>query len=115
MPIPMLPMTEQSDSSDTEAIIESEVLRKEITSLPIVIPVLDHALDAVESGGESALPIAPPVCPVDHTNGKEMMNSVIPCNIDQLFTMLFTNSKFYLDFQLSRKTFGEFNSSSSQF
>lgn len=103
-------MTEQSDSSDTEAIVESE-LRKEIPSLPIVIPVLDRALDVVESGGESAIPIAPPVCPVDHTNGKEMLNSVIPCNIDQLFTMLFTNSKFYLDFQLSRKTFGDFKSS----
>lgn len=36
--------------------------------------------------------------------GKMVMNEVFPMHIDQLFTLLFTNSKFYLDFHASRKT-----------
>jgi hypothetical protein len=32
------------------------------------------------------------------------MNEVVPIHIDQLFTLLFTSSKFYLDFHASRKT-----------
>lgn len=103
LPVPILPPAvelEPSDSSDTDAILDSD-LHSEI---PLVVPgVLE-----VDSGESSGLPVVPPVCPVDHTIGKEMLNAVIPCDIDQLFTMLFTSSKFYLDFQLSRKTFGMF-------
>lgn len=32
------------------------------------------------------------------------MNEILPIHIDQLFTLLFTSSKFYLDFHASRKT-----------
>lgn len=32
------------------------------------------------------------------------MNEVVPIHIDQLFTLLFTSSKFYLDFHAARKT-----------
>lgn len=32
------------------------------------------------------------------------MSEVVPIHIDQLFTLLFTSSKFYLDFHASRKT-----------
>lgn len=38
-------------------------------------------------------------------DGRELTNEVFPINVDQLFTLLFTNSKFYLDFHSSRKTF----------
>lgn len=32
------------------------------------------------------------------------MNETISLHVDQLFTLLFTSSKFYLDFHASRKT-----------
>jgi hypothetical protein len=48
-----------------------------------------------------------PRCPVLHSEGKETLSAVFPCNIDQLFTMLFTNSKFFLDLHTSRNTFSE--------
>jgi len=37
--------------------------------------------------------------------GRELTNEVYPINVDQLFTLLFTNSKFYRDFHANRKTF----------
>ena len=37
--------------------------------------------------------------------GRELANEVYPMNVDQLFTLLFTNSKFYMDFHANRKTF----------
>ena len=40
-------------------------------------------------------------------DGREMTNEVYPINVDQLFTLLFTNSKFYRDFHANRKTFGK--------
>ena len=39
--------------------------------------------------------------------GKELMNEVFSTDPDNLFTMLFTNSKFFLDFHDERKSFGE--------
>ena len=39
--------------------------------------------------------------------GRELANEVYPMNVDQLFTLLFTNSKFYMDFHANRKTFGK--------
>ncbi|EEZ97945.2 protein Aster-B isoform X1 [Tribolium castaneum] len=36
--------------------------------------------------------------------GRQIMNEIVPIHIDQLFTLLFTSSKFYLDFHASRKT-----------
>lgn len=42
-------------------------------------------------------------CTSSH-EGKQLMNEVVPIHIDQLFTLLFTSSKFYLDFHAARKT-----------
>ncbi|XP_046446712.1 protein Aster-B-like isoform X1 [Daphnia pulex] len=36
-------------------------------------------------------------CPVLH-EGREMVNMVMPMSVDELFTLLFTNSTFYIDF-----------------
>uniref|UniRef100_A0A6P7FYF8 Protein Aster-B isoform X3 n=1 Tax=Diabrotica virgifera virgifera TaxID=50390 RepID=A0A6P7FYF8_DIAVI len=36
--------------------------------------------------------------------GRQMWNEVFPIHVDQLFTLLFTSSKFYLDFHAARKT-----------
>ncbi|KAF2903329.1 hypothetical protein ILUMI_02855 [Ignelater luminosus] len=42
-------------------------------------------------------------CTAPH-EGRQVMNEVIPMHVDQLFTLLFTSSKFFLDFHASRKT-----------
>lgn len=36
--------------------------------------------------------------------GRQLLDATLPINVDQLFTLLFTTSKFYLDFNASRKT-----------
>ncbi|VEN45147.1 unnamed protein product [Callosobruchus maculatus] len=37
-------------------------------------------------------------------DGRQVLSEVVPIHIDQLFTLLFTSSKFYLDFHAARKT-----------
>lgn len=44
-----------------------------------------------------------PECTSPH-EGRLLLDQVYPIHIDQLFTLLFTSSKFYLDFHASRKT-----------
>ncbi|XP_034936499.1 protein Aster-B-like [Chelonus insularis] len=36
--------------------------------------------------------------------GRRLVNVILPIHVDQLFTLLFTNSKFFLDFHTARKT-----------
>ncbi|XP_057338129.1 protein Aster-B-like [Microplitis mediator] len=43
------------------------------------------------------------VCTAPH-DGRQITNIVLPIHIDQLFTLLFTSSKFFLDFHTARKT-----------
>ena len=40
-------------------------------------------------------------------SGKDTCNSVFPVDVDTLFTLCFTNSKFMKEFREERKTFGE--------
>ena len=45
-------------------------------------------------------------CPVTH-EGREVLNLVLPISVDELFTLLFANSSFYMDFlQTIRKGYG---------
>ncbi|XP_023212269.1 GRAM domain-containing protein 1B-like isoform X1 [Centruroides sculpturatus] len=44
-------------------------------------------------------------CTGHNHEGKEIMDSVFPIPVDQLFTLLFTGSKFYHDLLESRKTY----------
>lgn len=46
------------------------------------------------------------VCTSLH-EGRQISKAIFPVHIDQLFTLLFTNSKFFLDFQTARKTTGK--------
>lgn len=46
------------------------------------------------------------VCTSPH-EGRQIGKATFPIHIDQLFTLLFTNSKFFLDFQTARKTTGK--------
>lgn len=43
------------------------------------------------------------ICTAQH-DGRELINITLPINIDQLFILLFTGSKFFSDFHASRKT-----------
>ena len=47
--------------------------------------------------------VCSPVCTALH-EGRQLINEVYPLHVDQLFTLLFTSSKFFLDFHASRKT-----------
>ncbi|CAG9858589.1 unnamed protein product [Phyllotreta striolata] len=42
-------------------------------------------------------------CTCPHV-GRKVLDEVFPIHVDQLFTLLFTSSKFYLDFHAARKT-----------
>lgn len=46
------------------------------------------------------------VCAAPH-EGRQISKASFPIHVDQLFTLLFTNSKFFLDFQTARKTTGK--------
>ncbi|XP_015591084.1 GRAM domain-containing protein 1B isoform X2 [Cephus cinctus] len=43
------------------------------------------------------------ICTTVH-DGRQFCNVTLPMHVDQLFTLLFTNSKFFLDFHTARKT-----------
>lgn len=49
------------------------------------------------------LGVEPLICPNPH-EGRCYVNMVLPIHIDQLFTLLFTNSKFFLEFHALRRT-----------
>lgn len=53
---------------------------------------------AAESGGP------PADCPSQH-EGRETLTLVLPLSVDQLFTLLFTGSRFFHDLLTSRKTY----------
>jgi hypothetical protein len=40
-------------------------------------------------------------------DGREMANEVFNVDVDMLFQLLFTNSKFILEFREAQKTYGE--------
>ncbi|XP_071454915.1 protein Aster-B-like [Hetaerina americana] len=44
-----------------------------------------------------------PRCTSPH-EGRQLVNVILPIPVDQLFTLLFTTSKFYLDFHAQRRT-----------
>ncbi|XP_032664229.1 protein Aster-B-like isoform X1 [Odontomachus brunneus] len=77
--------------------------------LPRSEPVLDATdlSDTTESEAEKhGLKInirSSTVCTSLH-EGRQVNKATLPIHIDQLFTLLFTNSKFFLDFHTARKT-----------
>lgn len=42
-------------------------------------------------------------CTSQH-EGRQMLRVILPVSVDQLFTLLFTNSKFFVDFHVSRNS-----------
>lgn len=44
-------------------------------------------------------------CPCSGHDGKEVLNTVFPLSVDQVFSLVFSGSKFYYDLLASRKTY----------
>ncbi|GLV31450.1 GRAM domain containing 1B [Carabus blaptoides fortunei] len=60
--------------------------------------------DVERNGRYDELPtVSGVVCTGCH-EGRQVLNESYPMHVDQLFTLLFTSSKFYLDFHASRRT-----------
>lgn len=83
--------------------------KAEVHHLPRPDPTIDATdlSDTTESEAEKhALKLSVRgtiVCTSPH-EGRQIGKATFPIHIDQLFTLLFTNSKFFLDFQTARKT-----------
>ncbi|XP_071633351.1 protein Aster-B isoform X2 [Temnothorax longispinosus] len=94
--------------AEPSSITEPQVLPP-APSIPKPEPVLDPTdlSDTTESEAEKhALKMnirSTMVCTSLH-EGRQVNKATLPIYIDQLFTLLFTNSKFFLDFHTSRKT-----------
>ncbi|XP_029045428.2 LOW QUALITY PROTEIN: protein Aster-B-like [Osmia bicornis bicornis] len=97
---------DHSMTGTMDAIIES---KPEVHHLPRSNPILDATdlSDTTESEAEKhALKSSVRsniVCTSLH-EGRQISKAIFPIHIDQLFTLLFTNSKFFLDFQTARKS-----------
>lgn len=63
------------------------------------LPAVADFTDSSESEDERVLGIGDEliVCPAKH-EGREIINVVLPMSVDELFTLLFTNSTFYMDY-----------------
>ncbi|XP_065170419.1 protein Aster-B isoform X2 [Atheta coriaria] len=77
-----------------EAPVKEKLLKHDEKSMPT---------DMSDNTSDSDRDKESPVCTALH-EGRQLLNEVIPIHVDQLFTLLFTNSKFWLDFHASRKT-----------
>ncbi|KAG5861896.1 hypothetical protein JTB14_007495 [Gonioctena quinquepunctata] len=62
------------------------------------------ATDNTDSEGDKPIKSDTNIQCTSAHDGRVVMNEVFPIHIDQLFTLLFTSSKFYLNFHASRKT-----------
>ncbi|XP_011142716.1 GRAM domain-containing protein 1B isoform X1 [Harpegnathos saltator] len=104
--------TPAADSAPTELAESQQPQPPQVQqppSLPRSEPVLDltDLSDTTESEAEKhGLKInmrSSMVCTSLH-EGRQVNQATLPIHIDQLFTLLFTNSKFFLDFHTARKT-----------
>ena len=68
-------------------------------------------IDTIDSPYENELSLDSIETAVDSwrsdQDGREIICQVFPVSVDELFSLLFTNSKFYHEFHSSRKTFGK--------
>ncbi|KAK9711679.1 GRAM domain-containing protein 1B-like [Popillia japonica] len=94
VPVDERPEVETKEFSNTQD-EENSPITNNISAMPPT-----DLSDSSESDPEK---IRSPICTALH-EGKQLINEVYPLHVDQLFTLLFTSSKFFLDFHASRKT-----------
>ncbi|XP_076167712.1 protein Aster-B isoform X2 [Ptiloglossa arizonensis] len=97
---------ETSSTGTGDTIIESKT-EIQHRSRPVPIPDATDLSDTTESEAEKH-GLKPSIrssiiCTSPH-EGRQISKASFPIHIDHLFTLLFTNSKFFLDFQTARKT-----------
>ncbi|XP_076625066.1 protein Aster-B [Colletes latitarsis] len=97
---------ENSATEIGDGIIESKT-EIQHRSRPVPIPDATDQSDTTESEAEKH-GLKPSIrgsviCTASH-EGRQISKASFPIHIDHLFTLLFTNSKFFLDFQTARKT-----------
>ncbi|CAN8013744.1 unnamed protein product [Ixodes persulcatus] len=61
--------------------------------------------DTTEFEGDFHVPASECPCPAPSHEGKETLNLVLSMSVDQLFSLLFTGSRFFHDLLTSRKTY----------
>ncbi|KAJ3665836.1 hypothetical protein Zmor_001305 [Zophobas morio] len=93
---------EDNKSQDDENIVHKTMDSRKRTTSASHIPT--DLSDTTESDGEKHTRCDTNVQCTSLHEGRQVMSEVVPIHIDQLFTLLFTSSKFYLDFHASRKT-----------
>ncbi|XP_053971246.1 protein Aster-B-like isoform X2 [Hylaeus anthracinus] len=91
--------------SGTEQAIEAkpEIHRPRPVSIPDATDLSDTTESEAEKHGLKPSIRNSIICTSPH-EGRQISKAVLPIHIDHLFTLLFTNSKFFLDFQTARKT-----------
>ncbi|CAH1173491.1 unnamed protein product [Phaedon cochleariae] len=105
---PRLP-TDVTDNSESDA--ERTVKKKFSFSFPreyflkepLPLPTTPDSDDPQVNLEGFKSDLAPPRCTCPH-EGRHLAEEIIPMHVDQLFTLLFTGSKFFLDFHAARKT-----------
>lgn len=60
--------------------------------------------DSTESGSESGIPYNQTIECTSAHDGRSLVNTILPVNVDVLWSILFSQSKFLLDFHKQRKT-----------
>ncbi|KYB29361.1 protein Aster-B isoform X2 [Tribolium castaneum] len=93
-------VVEEKPPQDDDSVTNRPVDRRRTTSSHLPT---DYS-DTTESDGEKQTKCDTHVQCTSTHEGRQIMNEIVPIHIDQLFTLLFTSSKFYLDFHASRKT-----------
>ncbi|XP_025830543.1 GRAM domain-containing protein 1B isoform X2 [Agrilus planipennis] len=104
--IQMEPTSVEDDKKDANSVDIPQTLELQTNGKPTqVVPEVNLPTDMSDSSDSDDKNkfICDPKCSVPH-EGRTMFNEVMPIHVDQLFTLLFTSSKFFLDFHASRKT-----------
>ncbi|KAJ9582476.1 hypothetical protein L9F63_003169, partial [Diploptera punctata] len=99
-------MVRQDSNTSTSARRESLSHDRNTLHVPVSETLPTDMSDTTESEAEKQSGIGgckPAVCSSPH-EGRKIIRAIIPIHIDLLFTLLFTNSKFLLDFYAVRRT-----------
>ncbi|CAH0553389.1 unnamed protein product [Brassicogethes aeneus] len=96
----------ENESCITESLLDSEAMDETEEKPNIMSNVNPKYSDRSDTESDVDKPIKPEIkvkCTSTHA-GRQLASAVLPVHIDQLFTLLFTSSKFFLDFHAMRKT-----------
>ncbi|KAK9871360.1 hypothetical protein WA026_011625 [Henosepilachna vigintioctopunctata] len=99
-----------ANSSGKEKGEDRESLPNDVNSINPKKSTVDAQMNADVSDSDLSDMDAPSQLDIQNINcdysheGRQLLDEVLPIHVDQLFTLLFTSSKFYLDFHACRKT-----------